>query len=60
MCGITGIVNYKTRTVDESSLLNMRDSLKHRGPDDNGFYITSTAGEKALKILDFLKYAQCI
>jgi asparagine synthase (glutamine-hydrolysing) len=36
MCGISGIIGYK---ATESQLLRSIKSLKHRGPDGNGFYI---------------------
>ena len=39
MCGIVGIIDLK-QPVRESDLTSMADSLKHRGPDDHGFYIS--------------------
>ena len=35
MCGICGIVGI----VDEPVLRRMADALRHRGPDDAGFYL---------------------
>ena len=36
MCGIAGIVNYKKDLKNTINRLNL--SIKHRGPDENGFY----------------------
>ena len=36
MCGIAGIVNYKKDLKKTINSLNL--SIKHRGPDENGFY----------------------
>ena len=36
MCGIAGIVNYKKDLKKTINNLNL--SIKHRGPDENGFY----------------------
>lgn len=35
MCGINGIaLADSSRSVDEGTLARMRDTLRHRGPDD--------------------------
>jgi asparagine synthase (glutamine-hydrolysing) len=55
MCGICGIVESdRSRPVSEGVLLSMRDSLKHRGPDDAGHYIRPgvALGSRRLTILD--------
>ena len=36
MCGIAGLVNYKKDLKKTINSLNL--SIKHRGPDENGFY----------------------
>lgn len=42
MCGICGIFNLEaSRPVKESSLREMVEVLRHRGPDDEGYYIDS-------------------
>lgn len=55
MCGICGFV-YKDRTRlhDLHSLLAMRDSLIHRGPDDEGYYQSSGVGlaSRRLSVID--------
>jgi len=55
MCGITGIFNLnKDKKVDSVSLQNMNDSLVHRGPDGEGFFIDNNIGlgHRRLKIID--------
>jgi len=45
MCGIAGIVSYVNDIREKKiALENMRDSLKRRGPDQDGLYITPSAG----------------
>ncbi len=42
MCGITGgIWSDPTKSLDERALRRMTDVLRHRGPDDEGFYQSS-------------------
>jgi len=39
MCGICGVVSFQPNaSVDRSTLLRMNASLRHRGPDDEGYY----------------------
>ena len=55
MCGINGILHFQSqRKVDERLLVKMRDSLAHRGPDDQGLYIDKNIGfgHRRLAILD--------
>ena len=40
MCGIAGILSAKGMAGCESSLLSMQASLRHRGPDDQGIYVS--------------------
>lgn len=41
MCGIVGIYSFANRNiVDREILSKMCDVLKHRGPDDEGYYIS--------------------
>jgi asparagine synthase (glutamine-hydrolysing) len=40
MCGIAGIFNFnRVERVSENTLLMMRDSMLHRGPDDCGLWL---------------------
>jgi len=55
MCGICGILHQdRNYTVAEYQLLNMRDALIHRGPDDAGQYLAPgiALGSRRLAILD--------
>ena len=55
MCGITGIINFdKEQGINSSVLKNMSDSIIHRGPDDEGFYINRNIGLgfRRLSIID--------
>jgi len=55
MCGIAGILNYKTnKKVDETILRSMNNLLTHRGPDDDGYHIGSGIGlaHRRLSIID--------
>ena len=55
MCGITGI-HSETAFIDPSVLSAMTDSLRHRGPDDSGTYVSEDRkvglGHTRLSILD--------
>jgi len=45
MCGITGIYNVQTKQhVDSSVLTKMTASLRHRGPDEEGFFVKDNIG----------------
>jgi asparagine synthase (glutamine-hydrolysing) len=44
MCGFVGIWNYQAEPVDIDLLVSMRDSLSHRGPDDQGLHIDQGHG----------------
>ncbi len=37
MCGIGGIVRFNSKKIDSQILTSISNSLKHRGPDDQGF-----------------------
>src|SRR5262249_52418525 len=61
MCGICGIVSTDpTYPVSESTLLSMRDSLAHRGPDDAGHYLAPgvAMGSRRLAIVDLSERAR--
>ena len=44
MCGICGIIRFDNGPVQESSLLEMMRTMKHRGPDDEGLFIKENIG----------------
>src|SRR5215472_8357625 len=55
MCGIAGIVASDRLHADERArLFDMRDVLKHRGPDEAGLYSDEHAGlaHRRLSIVD--------
>lgn len=56
MCGFCGAVSSQTEQapLDEPSLVRMRDTLVHRGPDDHGTYLGPgvALGSRRLSILD--------
>jgi asparagine synthase (glutamine-hydrolysing) len=56
MCGICGIAvpTQLNRRVNEARLVEMRDALTHRGPDDAGIWLDSTVGlgHRRLSIVD--------
>jgi asparagine synthase (glutamine-hydrolysing) len=55
MCGIAGILKFDPRErVDEQRLRRMRDTLLHRGPDDQGLMIAGPVGfaHRRLSIID--------
>lgn len=55
MCGIVGCYNFRGE-VDYSTLIRMRDTLEHRGPDDSGVYIDKEngigLGHRRLSVID--------
>ena len=54
MCGIVGIVRNDQKPVDEQLLSRMCDAIRHRGPDDDGFYVNGPVGlaMRRLSIID--------
>lgn len=41
MCGICGIYNLDNRPVDKDLLKKMNNTLIHRGPDDEGYFVNA-------------------
>src|ERR1035437_3225722 len=54
MCGITGYVNSGEEAIDRSVLERMNLAIRHRGPDEDGFYIGAHVGlaMRRLSIID--------
>ena len=55
MCGISGIFEFdQARTVDREVVQRMNESLRHRGPDDEGIYVDRGIGlgHRRLSIID--------
>ena len=62
MCGIVGIVRNDGKPVDEQLLSRMNNAIRHRGPDDDGFYVNGSVGlgMRRLAIIDLKGGAQPI
>lgn len=55
MCGFVGFVNYKKNiSNDKNIIINMNESIKKRGPDEDGYYIRKSIalGHKRLIVID--------
>lgn len=39
MCGISGIVCWNGKKISVDEIIRMNNSLRHRGPDDEGFLL---------------------
>ena len=54
MCGICGIVDFGTASVPGDVIRLMTDSIRHRGPDDEGVFTASNVGlgHRRLSIID--------
>jgi len=54
MCGISGLINFNNERVEESDLKILSDTISHRGPDSQGFYIKGKIGlaHNRLSIVD--------
>ncbi|MEI8218167.1 MAG: asparagine synthase (glutamine-hydrolyzing), partial [Elusimicrobiota bacterium] len=57
MCGIAGIYHFgNSRPVDETALRSLCNAIKHRGPDDEGIYLTPQIGlgMRRLAVIDLV------
>ncbi|MGN0452188.1 MAG: asparagine synthase (glutamine-hydrolyzing) [Ruminococcus sp.] len=55
MCGIAGIISQNSKLTDRVSVLdNMSDTLKRRGPDEKGMYLSDNAAlvHRRLAVVD--------
>jgi len=55
MCGISGIFEFdQARTVEREAVHRMNESLRHRGPDDEGIFVDLGIGlgHRRLSIID--------
>ena len=54
MCGICGIVLRDDGMVPEETVRDMCETIRHRGPDDEGYYTDARAalGMRRLSIID--------
>jgi asparagine synthase (glutamine-hydrolysing) len=44
MCGICGIIEFDHSSVSKKDLIAMMGEMKHRGPDDEGYFIEDDIG----------------
>ena len=44
MCGIAGLINYRSSINAQDTLAAMAETLQHRGPDSNGIWSDETVG----------------
>ena len=60
MCGICGIFSNNITDRENSLVKTMNDSIKHRGPDDEGFFADNSVslGMRRLAIIDLEKGKQ--
>jgi asparagine synthase (glutamine-hydrolysing) len=54
MCGINGILGITDVAIAKQKLVAMNTAMQHRGPDDEGFFITNeiALGHRRLSIID--------
>ena len=54
MCGIVGLVRNDGKPIDEGLLARMNEAIRHRGPDEDGFYVNGSVGlaMRRLAIID--------
>ena len=56
MCGIVGKINFENQAVSENELKLMADTIAHRGPDGEGYWINDDNnigfGHRRLSIID--------
>ena len=54
MCGILAVVDLKGQPLNETLVRRMRDTMFHRGPDDDGLYLDGPValGHRRLSIID--------
>ncbi len=63
MCGICGLATFRpNRTIEAESLRRMCNTLRHRGPDDEGFLVEPELGlaMRRLSIIDLVSGHQPI
>lgn len=48
MCGIAGILNFR-KTLPLEDLIKVSEGIKHRGPDDEGYYVIHKSNDKGLE-----------
>ncbi|MGQ9628966.1 MAG: asparagine synthase (glutamine-hydrolyzing) [bacterium] len=54
MCGICGIYSFDGTPVEKGTIYRMAEAMRHRGPDDEGYYFDGNLGlgHRRLSIID--------
>lgn len=54
VCGIAGMLNRSCHSIDRAVLTRMCERIRHRGPDDDGYYIDGPValGQRRLTVID--------
>src|SRR5215472_6372909 len=54
MCGICGVADFGGQIIRRETVHSMNESLRHRGPDDEGIYLAPGVGlgHRRLSIID--------
>lgn len=54
MCGIAGLYDFTDKHIDKSEIVSMTETLSHRGPNGQGFFLDGTIGlgHRRLSIFD--------
>src|SRR5947209_4540963 len=63
MCGIVGIYRRAGGSVETDELARLRDTMRHRGPDDEGLWIRQPRtdvgfGHRRLSIVDLSEHGR--
>lgn len=60
MCAILTIMRFDGGRVEAESVLRMRDSMRHRGPDDAGIFLEHDVGlaHRRLSIIDLSEHGK--
>jgi asparagine synthase (glutamine-hydrolysing) len=54
MCGILAVLQFDNKPIDRASVIRMRDTMVHRGPDGEGVYLDESVAlaHRRLAIID--------
>jgi asparagine synthase (glutamine-hydrolysing) len=54
VCGISGFLGWGRQPADEGIARRMTATLRHRGPDDEGYYVAGPValGHRRLRVID--------
>jgi len=44
MCGICGVIHFDGSPVEQANLTRMVETIRHRGPDDSGVWVSGNVG----------------